>query len=106
MVKDLRTAAVVSLILVLPLVLLEFRVNGLTGNPATGYLLLFGVLWLLPTMFVVILLPVWRAIRAGKFRNKAANVILRLACLGVIATLWGGLFIDQLPCFLGIPNCD
>lgn len=24
----------------------------------------------------------------------------------VIAVFWSGLVLDQMPCFLGVPNCD
>jgi hypothetical protein len=34
------------------------------------------------------------------------NLLLRVAFLALIAWMWGGILIDQMPCFLGVPNCD
>jgi hypothetical protein len=32
--------------------------------------------------------------------------LLGIAILGFIAYAWAGLVLDQMPCFLGVPNCD
>ena len=34
------------------------------------------------------------------------NLLFRVAFLALIAIIWAGILIDQLPCFLGVPNCD
>jgi len=106
MLKDLRRAAIASFVLVLPFALLELRLNTLNSRNALDYIVLFGLLWLLPAVFIVILMPVTRALRGEEIKAKAVNVVFRIVCLGVIATLWGRLLIDQLPCFFGVPNCD
>ncbi len=38
---------------------------------------------------------------AGIFR-----LMPRVAIVVLIAWLWVGLVVDQMPCFLGVPNCD
>lgn len=103
----LRPAAVVSFALVLPLMILEALNNTVTRQNSPGLALLFGVMWLLPAVFVIVLLPLVRTVRAG--RGVSANPVsisLRIALLALIATVWAWALADQLPCFLGVPNCD
>lgn len=105
--KDLGSAAIISLIIVLPFAILEALNNGVTRENASGLILLFGVLWLLPTAFIVIFIPMLRSVRAGNtLMARPITLLFRVASLVLIATVWGWGFIDQLPCFLGIPNCD
>lgn len=68
---------------------------------------LFGLLWLLPAAFLIILLPVVQNVRAGnRMMAKPIQLLLRVALIALIAMLWGVILLDQLPCFLGVPNCD
>ena len=91
----------------LPFAILEALNNTITRQNAFGLILLFGVLWLLPMAFILILMPVVRTVRAGQsvMANPIA-LLFKVALLVFIAWFWGSLFIDQLPCFLGVPNCD
>jgi hypothetical protein len=105
--KDFTLAASISFILVLPLVILELLNNPVTKENPSGVIPLFAVLWLLPTVFIVILKPILRSARAGKsLMAKPLSLLLRVASLMLIATVWGWGLIDQFPCFLGVPNCD
>lgn len=105
---DLKLAALLSLILVLPFALLESLNNTINRQNAPDLLLLFGLLWLLPTAFIVILVPLVRKVRAGHSRAAAnpINLVSRVALLALIAMLWGSLLFDQIPCFMGVSNCD
>jgi hypothetical protein len=104
---DLRSAAIISFILVLPFAILESLNNTITKQNAPGLILLFGTLWLLPTAFIVIIMPIVRTVRAGNsLLANPITLLFRVAFLALIATIWGWGFIDQLPCFLGVPNCD
>jgi hypothetical protein len=106
-ITDLRSAAIISFILMLPFAILESLNNSITKQNAPGLILLFGVLWLLPTAFIVILMPIVRRVRAGtSVVAKPISLLFRVVFLALIATIWGWGFIDQLPCFLGVPNCD
>lgn len=70
-------------------------------------IVLYGTLWLLPMAFIAISAPMVQEVRAG--RSLLANphgLLLRVPFLALIAFLWGGILIDQMPCFLGVPNCD
>ncbi|HLL77163.1 MAG TPA: hypothetical protein VK421_18060 [Pyrinomonadaceae bacterium] len=104
---DLRSAAVISFALVLPLLILEALNNTITRQNAPGLALLFGVMWVLPALFVAVLLPLVRNVRAGQ--SVVANPVslsLRIAFLALVAVVWTWALADQLPCFLGVPNCD
>ena len=104
---NLRSAAIISFILVLPFAILEALNNTITKQNGPGLMLLFGVLWLLPTAFLVILTPIVRTLRAGNsILANPIKLVFRVVFLALIATIWGWGFIDQLPCFLGVPNCD
>ena len=105
--SDFKSAAIISFILVLPFAILEFLFNTVNKQNAPGLIVLFGLLWLLPMAFIVILVPVVRTVRAGNsIMANPINLLFRVAFLALIARMWGGILIDQLPCFIGVPNCD
>lgn len=103
-----RSAAIISLLLMLPLALLELvnRRSYQEGFPIP----LFGLFFLLPMLFMVILTSMARDVQAGSHRMTTPVQLLwllsRVALLALIAVAWGGMLMDQLPCFLGVPNCD
>ena len=104
---DLTSAALISLTLVLSLALLESLNNTITKQNAPGLIVLFGLLWLLPTACILIIVPVVRTMRAGQsVIANPINLLLSVVLLGLIAMIWGGILIDQVPCFMGVPNCD
>jgi hypothetical protein len=103
---DIRSAAIISFVLVLPFVVLEFLFNNVNKQNALGLTLLFGLLWLLPLAFVVSFGPVVRSLWARGRMMNPANLLLRVAFSAFVAMVWGVLLLDQLPCFIGVPNCD
>jgi hypothetical protein len=106
-IKHLGLAVLISFVLVLPFAILEFLNQTITRQNAPGLILLFGLLWLLPTVFIVILLPIVQSVRAGNsIITRPINLLLRVASLAFVTVIWTAMIIDQLPCFLGVPNCD
>jgi hypothetical protein len=104
---NLKAAALISFLLVLPFAVLESLHNTMTRQSAPGLVVLFGVLWLLPMAFIIILAPIVRTVRAGNSPvANPINLLFKVAILVFIAWFWGSLFVDQLPCFIGAPNCD
>jgi hypothetical protein len=106
---NLRPAAIISLLVVLPFAVLEV-INRETFRP-TGQerfpFLLFSVLWLGMLAFVAILRPTIHTLRAGNgVLTQPRKLLLSVAALALIAAVWGGILVDQLPCLLGVPNCD
>lgn len=101
------TAAAVGLVSVLPFALFEFASNTLTTRSAPGVAALFGLLWLLAAAFVFIMTPLAREARAGGgVAAKPVSLLLRVTFSALILLTWVGIVADQLPCFLGVPNCD
>ena len=64
-ITNLGSAAFISFILVLPFAILESLNQTITRQNAPGLILLFGLLWLLPTAFIATLVPIVRTVRAG-----------------------------------------
>ncbi len=102
---NLGLPALIGLLLVLPFMLMELvnRWNYQEGFPVN----LFGMMWLSAVAFVVILMPIVRNVRAGNsLMANPVSLLLRVVFLAFIARMWIGILLDQMPCFLGVPNCD
>ncbi len=99
-----RGAALLGLLFVLPLAFLEFRYNSDALRKPSDLLVLFGLLWLLPASFFSITGSLVRAARTSGV--VSGKLFAGTAFLLLLAVLWGSLVADQLPCFLGTPNCD
>lgn len=97
--------ALLGFISVLPFVLMEL-VNRQDLQEAFP-IPLFGIMWLLAGVFFYILISIARDAKAGKnVMTQPITLVASLACLILIAALWSAILFDQMPCFLGIPNCD
>jgi hypothetical protein len=99
------TPAIVSSFVVLPFVILEAinRPGFADGFP----MVLFVVMWALPATFVLVLTALLRRLRAGDRAGLHLGTLVASTVLLIsIAWFWVRLVIDQLPCFLGVPNCD
>jgi nitric oxide reductase activation protein len=103
--ENLKTPAIISSVLLLPFMILEL-VNRRNLN-ADFPVVLFVFMWLLALSFMAILMPILRSLPAGN-RNalNPLSVLPRIFLSILIAWLWVGLVRDQMPCFLGVPNCD
>ncbi|MEW6029153.1 MAG: hypothetical protein ACOYZ8_17230 [Chloroflexota bacterium] len=102
---NLRSPALIGLPFVLPFMVMELvnRWNYHEGFPVN----LFGMMWLSAAAFVLILVPIVRNVRVGKdLMANPVSLLLRVVFLAFIARMWVGILIDQMPCFLGVPNCD
>jgi hypothetical protein len=104
-VSDLGIGAIAGAAVTVPLMALEMVLGQVpfAGLPMT----LFSILWLMPTTIIVSGAPIARSIRSGKdlFANPV-TLFFRAAFMNLIAVFWIGLLYDQMPCFLGVPNCD
>ena len=103
--SNLKIPAIVSLILVAPFMLMEFvnRRQYHEGYP----IVLFIVLWILPFIFIAIVTPLARDARAGvDILARPLSLGVKVSILLLLATMWFGLVIDQMPCFMGVPMCD
>jgi hypothetical protein len=82
-------AALISLLLVAPFASLELWHNPGARNFSKFPFPLFGVLWLLPTLFIITLAPLVRAVRAGGSLLAApVPLLLRVVFLALVALVW------------------
>jgi hypothetical protein len=102
---NLKLPTLISFILILPFVILELvnRRNFQEGFP----IMLFGLLWILPILFIVTLMPLVRNIRAGNnLMAHPLTLFIRVVFLIFLALMWVSILVDQMPCFMGVLNCD
>ena len=105
LLTSLILPALTGLLLVLPFMIME-AANRRSYNEGFP-LLLFFIMWLLPVIFVFLLKPIVRKIRAGNsILESPLKLFSSATILTVIAIAWTAALIDQMPCFLGVPNCD
>ncbi len=68
---------------------------------------LFGIIWLLQVIFIFTLMPIIHNFgNRNKREGNPFKLLLNMVLLIIIAWLWIDIIQDQMPCFLGIPNCD
>ena len=103
--ENLKMPAIISSLLVLPFMVLEL-VN--LRNLGTGFpVVLFVMMWGLALAFISILIPILRSLQPGhRIVPNAIVVLPKIVLLIGIAWFWMALVVDQMPCFLGVPNCD
>ena len=103
--KNILIAALIGSVFVIPFIVLELT-YGQKSYSDTPFAL-YGVMWLLAAIFVAILVPMVRSLRAGNgLRAHPATIMLGVFVLLITASMWVGIVNDQMPCFLGVPNCD
>ena len=98
--RRLGLPVLLGLAIVLPFIVLEVVNRTTFAFP----FVLFGVMWLLAAGFFAGLFVLVREVRAGGARP--AVLLLRATVLIPVVWFWIGLVLDQMPCFLGVPNCD
>jgi hypothetical protein len=99
----MTSAAVASFVVLLPFVALEMMNQPLINFP----IVLFVVMWLMQFALLSALVSIVRRVRGGGSNwIRPAMLLVRVAFVVAVAILWGGLVADQMPCFLGVPNCD
>ncbi|HEX6124287.1 MAG TPA: hypothetical protein VFZ23_02840 [Pyrinomonadaceae bacterium] len=98
--------ALIGLVGTVPFIILE-GVNT-RGFATKGFpVALFGALWLLGFAFAGSASHVFRSFKKRSYAGARPLVfLLSTAFLVLIAVSWASIVTDQMPCFLGIPNCD
>jgi len=94
-----------SLIFVLPFAVMEL-VNRREFHEGFPFSLFIG-LWLAPLIFFLILVPMVQRVRQGrKPMENPVDLVFGILVMLLVAVMWINLLSDQMPCFLGVPNCD
>ena len=104
--SSLRLSAIISFLIVLPFMILEWATrSNLPRSNASG--ILFVMMWLLPMLSILILMPIVRNLRrvGNSLVVNPINLVLRVVFSAYLVWMWFGLVIDQMPCFLGGTGC-
>ena len=104
----LGAAVLFGLLLIAPFAFMEYWNNPRiqSGEFQFPFVLFYG-LWLAPTVFFLAAIPIVRKLRAGEaILAHPVSLLLRVIFLAFLAIGWLNLLRDQMPCFLGVPNCD
>ena len=105
MKANLKKAILFNSLLLFPFATLELTLNK-QANP-NDFIALFGFLLILATAFIFILLSVGHGPNAPrKGAIIPARIVLGIVALGCIAIVFGTVMADQMPGFMGHPNCD
>ena len=96
MKKHLMYAATLSAALLLPFIILEWRAREVVQSEWPYAL--FAFMFLLTFAFFLL----------GQVMPRASSTkrILGGVAMLFVAAVWLRLVVDQMPCFLGVPNCD
>lgn len=84
----------------------------LLGLPASqpdvfGSAVFIGMFLLLPLAFVAVSVPISNSLRLGRgLQVHPVNLLLAVLILAGILAILGGFVADQVPCWIGVPNCD
>ena len=101
----LKLPVLLSLVLVLPFILMEL-INRRDFHEDFPFSLFIG-LWLLPLIFFLILTPMLQRVREGrKPMENPVDLVFGILVMLLVAVMWINLLSDQMPCFLGVMNCD
>ena len=107
MIRDFRWSAVIGIAMIVPFALLELTLNQASKTVANFPFALFALLWLLPMLFTFTFMPLIRSGQTGgALTASPLRLVGRVSLLALLALLWVAILRDQLPCFLGVPNCD
>jgi hypothetical protein len=102
---SLVTSLLISLALVVPFILLQW-VNRRAFNEDFPFVL-FTFMSLHSLLIVLLLTPALRRLRAERhLRALKFGHWAGLAVSAVLISVYVNVVVDQLPCFLGVPNCD
>ena len=103
--NPIRTSLLISSSLVGPFALLEV-VNRRTFHEAFPHVL-FAFMVLHSMVIALLLTPALRRLRAGgHLRELKLGAWTGLALAAFLILGYVEVIVDQLPCFLGAPNCD
>ena len=103
----LLVAGAIGFSLTSPLAILGLWNDSLFGSRAADSVALFGLLWVLSSSSVLVALTSGQNLRSRHPTvRSAAAVGGRLVLLLLLAAVWTTITVDQLPCLMGVPNCD
>jgi hypothetical protein len=103
--KNTIIATLAGLVVVIPFIVLEWiNTSGFTQKEFPTAI--FTFMWLNVGLFVFTLISLVKNVREGVLRTSLIVIVPKVVFLIILALGFTNLVADQLPCFLGVPNCD
>jgi hypothetical protein len=104
-IQSIARSAVAGLMATIPFMALQ-SVN--THNFWTDFpIAVFGSLWVFAAVFIGTIGAILNQARMpGKTMARKMLVVAGIVFAFAVAMIWFGFVVDQMPCFLGVPNCD
>lgn len=103
--KRLFTPVLLGLLCVLPFAVMEIVNLGRIPDPFPYAIFLY--LWLMFALFLICLFAIVRLAKSRVNKQERLPALL-LNALVLLFTVMSIVYLlaDQMPCFLGVPNCD
>ncbi len=103
--KRLFTPVLLGLLCVLPFAVMEIVNLGRIPDPFPYAIFLY--LWLMFALFLICLFAIVRLAKSRVSKQERLPALL-LNALVLLFTVMSIVYLlaDQMPCFLGVPNCD
>lgn len=101
-------AVLFGLLLTAPFAFMQYWNNpGIRSREFAFPFVLFFGMWVGSTILFLAATPIVRRLRAGEsVLAQPIALLLRVTLLAFLTIGWVIMLIDQMPCFLGVPNCD
>lgn len=103
--KQMQFPVLAGFLLTLPFIILDL-INQREVNEDFP-IPLFVTLWFLSVVFIALLMPIIHDLRAGEnILAHPFSLTIRIIFMSLATWMWISIVIDQMPCFMGVPNCD
>lgn len=68
--------------------------------------MLFFALWLLASVFLATVFIIFKDVKSKRYPKGIWKLLISAFLMVTSLTLWLLIVTDQMPCFLGVINCD
>src|SRR5688500_10091953 len=103
--ESAKLAATLSTMLIIPLAVLEFNADANLEGISFDSLVLLGFLWSVAFGIISLLTLIYNRSQI-EILSKSVVLVVFVFLVLALALMWVGIVADQMPCFIGKPNCD
>jgi hypothetical protein len=99
-----KVATLVGTGIMLPFLFLEIYNRHQYSEPFP--VMLFAILWFALSIAIFLLHPIIKIFQTGISDLSAINIVIRSVAIISLTVFCLMIIVDQMPCFLGVENCD
>jgi hypothetical protein len=103
--ESAKIAAILSTMIIVPLALLEFNADANLDGIGVDSLVVLGFLWVIAFGVNWLLCLIYNRSQM-EILSKSVVLVLFVFLVLALTIIWLGILADQMPCFIGSPNCD